>query len=223
MPNRKFVFDFDSTLTSVEGLDVLAEISLRNNPDKSIVVNKIQEITDRGIDGDISFSDSLSSRIALLNANKSQLLELIELLKTKLSNSVKANKEFFNKYRDQIYVISCGFKEFIEPVVAELNIEPERVFANTFVFDEDDLIIGFDQTNPLSQHNGKVNCLKSSGIQGEIQIIGDGYSDFVMKREGVADTFFAYTENVSRKKAVDNADYVVANLDEFLTINKLKP
>ena len=94
MPNRKFVFDFDSTLTSVEGLDVLAEISLRNNPDKSIVVNKIQEITDRGIDGDISFSDSLSSRIALLNANKSQLLELIELLKTKLSNSVKANKEF---------------------------------------------------------------------------------------------------------------------------------
>jgi len=71
MPNRKFVFDFDSTLTSVEGLDVLAEISLRNNPDKSIVVNKIQEITDRGIDGDISFSDSLSSRIALLNANKS--------------------------------------------------------------------------------------------------------------------------------------------------------
>ena len=42
MPNRKFVFDFDSTLTSVEGLDVLAEISLRNNPDKESVNNKIQ-------------------------------------------------------------------------------------------------------------------------------------------------------------------------------------
>ena len=85
-----------------------------------------------------------------------------------------------------------------------MNIEPERVFANTFVFDEDDLIIGFDQTNPLSQHNGKVNCLKSSGIQGEIQIIGDGYSDFVMKKEGVADKFFAFTENVSRKQKKNN-------------------
>ena len=63
MPNRKFVFDFDSTLTSVEGLDVLAEISLRNNPDRDNVIKKIQEITDLGIDGDISFSDSLSSRI----------------------------------------------------------------------------------------------------------------------------------------------------------------
>ena len=111
MPYRKFVFDFDSTLTSVEGLDVLAEISLRNNPDRDDVINKIQEITDLGIDGDISFSDSLSSRISLLKANKSQLTELIDLLKTKLSDSVKANKGFFKKYRDQIYVISCGFKE----------------------------------------------------------------------------------------------------------------
>jgi len=31
---RNFVFDFDSTLTSVEALDVLAEITLVNNPDK---------------------------------------------------------------------------------------------------------------------------------------------------------------------------------------------
>ena len=221
MPNRKFVFDFDSTLTSVEGLDVLAEISLRNNPDRDEVINKIQRITDLGIDGDISFSDSLNSRIALLKANKNQLSELIDLLKTKLSASVKANKAFFSKYKEQIYVISCGFKEFIEPVVAELNIDSKRIFANTFIFDESGLITGFDQTNPLSQHNGKVNCLKSSGIEGEIQIIGDGYSDFVMKKEGVADKFFAYTENVSRKKATDNADYVVANLDEFIIINKL--
>jgi D-3-phosphoglycerate dehydrogenase len=221
MPNRKFVFDFDSTLTSVEGLDVLAEISLRNNPDKDEVINKIQEITDLGIDGDISFSDSLRSRISLLNANKSQLSELVDFLKTKLSHSVAENKEFFTKYKDQIYIISCGFKEFIEPVVAELNIDSEKIFANTFVFDEDGLIIGFDESNPLSKHDGKVSCLKSSGIQGEIQIIGDGYSDFVMRREGIANKFFAFTENVSRKKAVDNADHIVANLNEFLIFNKL--
>jgi D-3-phosphoglycerate dehydrogenase len=42
-----------------------------------------------------------------------------------------------------------------------------------------------------------------------------------MRREGLADKFFAYTENVSRKKAVDNADHIVASLNEFLIINKL--
>ena len=157
MSNRKFVFDFDSTLTSVEGLDVLAEISLEGNPERAEIVKKIQEITDLGIDGDISFTDSLSRRIALLQANKSHLGELIKLLKGKLSASVAANKSFFEDYKDQIYVISCGFKEFIDPIVADLNITSDRVYANTFKFDEDGTIIGFDEVNPLSQHNGKVN------------------------------------------------------------------
>ena len=118
-------------------------------------------------------------------------------------------------------MISCGFKEFIDPVVESIGITSDRVFANTFKFDDKDSIVGFDEANPLSQHNGKVNCLRESGIEGEIKIIGDGYSDFVMRKEGVAHKFFAYTENVSRKKATDNADYVVASLDEFLTINQL--
>jgi D-3-phosphoglycerate dehydrogenase len=69
MSNRKFVFDFDSTLTSVEGLDVLAEISLEGNPERAEIVKEIQEITDLGIDGDISFTDSLSRRIAFRRIN----------------------------------------------------------------------------------------------------------------------------------------------------------
>jgi len=37
---RNFVFDFDSTLTSVEALDVLAEISLVNNSKKDEIIKK---------------------------------------------------------------------------------------------------------------------------------------------------------------------------------------
>ena len=113
MESRKFVFDFDSTLTQVEALDILAEISLDGNPEKDSVVKKIQEITDLGIDGDISFTDSLSQRIALLKANKSHLVKLIDRLSGKISKSVIENRNFFDKYKDDIYVISCGFKEFI--------------------------------------------------------------------------------------------------------------
>ena len=32
---RNYIFDFDSTLTRVEALDVLAEITLANNPKKN--------------------------------------------------------------------------------------------------------------------------------------------------------------------------------------------
>ena len=35
---RSYVFDFDSTLTKVEALDVLAEITLTNNPNKNAII-----------------------------------------------------------------------------------------------------------------------------------------------------------------------------------------
>jgi len=218
---RKYVFDFDSTLTRVEALDVLAEITLEGRSDKDDIIKEIQKITNLGIDGDISFTQSLEKRINLLNAHKDDLENLVQLLRQKISKSIESNKEFFHNYSDDIYVISCGFKEFIDPIVAEYNIPADRVYANTFRFDENGKIIGFDEDNVLASHNGKIACLKNLDLQGEVQVIGDGYSDYVMREAGIADKFFAYTENVHREKAAKNADYITPNLDEFLFVNKL--
>ena len=218
---RKYVFDFDSTLTRVEALDVLAEMTLHGKSNREDVIREIQEITNLGIDGDISFTESLERRIKLLNANKKHLNPLVEELRQKISKSIAANKEFFEKYSEDIYVISCGFKEFIDPIVKEYNIPSERVYANTFKFDEKENIIGFDEKNVLASHNGKIECLKQLDLEGEVQVIGDGYSDYVMREAGIAHKFFAYTENVHRDKAADNADHVAPNLDEFLFVNDL--
>tara|TARA_R110002050_G_scaffold19624_9_gene56320 strand:+ start:320 stop:2212 length:1893 start_codon:yes stop_codon:yes gene_type:complete len=219
--SRKYVFDFDSTLTRVEALDVLAEMTLEGRSDKDDVIKEIQKITNLGIDGDISFTESLERRIKLLNAKKEDLDGLVKELRNKISKSIESNKDFFQKYADDIYVISCGFKEFIDPIVKEYNIPSERVYANTFKFDEEGSIIGFDEKNVLSQHNGKIDCLRQMDLDGEVQVIGDGYSDYVMREAGIAHKFFAYTENVHREKAANNADYVTPSLDEFLFVNKL--
>jgi D-3-phosphoglycerate dehydrogenase len=218
---RNYIFDFDSTLTRVEALDILAEITLANNPKKEEIIQEIIDITNLGIDGEISFTESLERRIKLLKANKADLTGLIEALKKQVSKSIESNKEFFEEFANDIYVISCGFKEFIDPIVKDYNIPSERVYANTFEFAADGEIVGFDAKNPLSQHNGKIQCLKDMNLDGEIQVIGDGYSDYVTREAGVADTFFAYTENVSRVKTTENADHIAPNLDEFLFVNKL--
>ena len=218
---RKYVFDFDSTLTQVEALDVLAEMTLKGKSNQNEILEEIQHITNLGIDGEISFTQSLERRIKLLEAKEQDLVPLIEELRHKISKSIKENKEFFQSHAEDIYVISCGFKEFIDPIVEEYNIPSERVFANTFKFDEQGTIIGFDETNVLSSHNGKIECLKNLDLEGEVQVIGDGYSDYVMREAGIADKFFAYTENVHREKAATNADHVAPNLNEFLFVNDL--
>ena len=216
-----YIFDFDSTLMQVEALDVLAEITLTNHPEKDSIIEKITRITEKGIDGEISFTQSLEQRIDLIGARKSDLQLLINQLKQTVSPSIERNKEFFEQFADNIYVISCGFKEFSDPIVADYNIPSERVFANTFTFNEHGTIIGFDRENPLSKHNGKTQCLRDMNLPGEIHMIGDGYSDYIPRKEGVVDKFFAYTENISRDKTIENADHITPNLDEFLYVNKL--
>lgn len=219
--STSYIFDFDSTITRVEALDILAEISLADDPSRQAIIEQIQAITNLGIDGDISFTESLERRIQLLRAHRSHLELLVEELRDKISPSFASNRRFFESHASSIYVISAGFKEFIVPIVAQFSIPEERVFANTFIFDNDGFIIGFDKANPLSKHNGKIECLKNLSLPGEVQVVGDGYSDYVMREAGLAKKFFAYTENVKRDKAVAHADYVTETLDEFLFINDL--
>jgi D-3-phosphoglycerate dehydrogenase len=56
--DKYFIIDFDSTLTRVEAMDLLASISLQASPKKKAVENKIKELTDKGMNGEISFRDS---------------------------------------------------------------------------------------------------------------------------------------------------------------------
>jgi D-3-phosphoglycerate dehydrogenase len=215
------VIDFDSTFTKVEGLDELARIALEGNAKQAEIVGKIREITDKGMTGNYSFADSLRDRVALLPANRSHVDQLITFLKGKISESFKRNKTFIKEHADQILIVSSGFKDFIVPVVEEMGIAAANVYANTFTYDVDGTITGYDQANLLSQDRGKVSLLQSLALDGEVYVIGDGYTDYELREAGLANKFFAFTENVSRKAVTDKADFVVPSLDEFLYLNGL--
>jgi len=219
--SRHYVIDFDSTFTQVEALDVLGEISLENHEDKKERLEELQALTDRGMGGDLPFRESLSLRLDLLKANKSHLAPLIEVLKGKISTSFVRNEAFFEENSDHIYIISNGFKEFIVPIVKELGIKEENVFANTFEFDADGKIIGFDTNNVLSSNNGKVEQLKTLDLKGDVYVIGDGYTDYEIKAAGLANKFYAFTENVERDKVTEKADHITPSLDEFLYVHKM--
>jgi len=220
-PSKYFVIDFDSTFTKVEAFDVLAEISLDGHPDKEVNMKKIALITNQGMDGSISFRESLEKRLELLAAEKKHLGPLVTLLKSKVSESFKRNKDFFTTYADNIYIVSNGFREFIEPVVTEFGIKSENILANEFRFDDKGKVIGFDMENPLSANNGKVEQLKRLNLDGDVYVIGDGYTDYEIKHSGLANKFYAFTENVERESVLSKADHIAPSLDEFLYLNKL--
>lgn len=220
MSEKYFIIDFDSTFTQVEALDILAGISLKGNKRKA-ALKEIKSITEKGMHGEINFKKSLTERIRLLEANKKHLPPLIKKLKEKVSPSFKRNREFLTKYRNHIFIISNGFREFIVPIVSEYGIRDDHVFANSFQFDKEGSIVGFDKKNVLSNNNGKVKQLASLKLSGEVYVIGDGYTDYEIKAAGLSNKFFAFTENVERKHILEQADHVAPSLDEFLYVNKM--
>jgi len=218
---KKFIIDFDSTFTQVEALDILGEISLQDDPQKQEKLQAIKDITDRGMEGSITFRESLEQRLSLLNANKSQISELIQALRSRVSTSFQRNKEFLKENAADIYIISNGFKDFILPIVAEYGIREENVFANEFIYDEAGQIVDFNRENPLSKNNGKPETIKGLNLEGDIYVVGDGYTDYEIKASGVANKFYAFTENVNRPKVLAKADHVAPSFDEILYVNKL--
>ncbi|MBF9220147.1 phosphoglycerate dehydrogenase [Hymenobacter ruricola] len=220
-PLPYLVFDFDSTFTQVEGLDELADIALQGQPNQADVVAQIKALTDQGMAGEIGFQESLSRRLALLGANEKHLAPLVARLQTKVSESIRRNGAFFRQFADRIYVVSSGFREFIEPVVAEFGIAPEHVLANTFTFDDAGNITGCDPANVLSRDGGKIRQLVLLDLDGPVYVLGDGYTDYQIREAGLAHRFYAYTENVTRPSVVAHADEVLPTFDEFLYQLKL--
>ncbi len=218
---KYFIIDFDSTFTNVEALDLLGEISLSNSDQRTERLQKIKEITDLGMDGGMSFRDSLIKRLELLEAKKEHLVELVALLKERISKSFHRNEAFFREHSENIYILSNGFKEFVVPIVTQYGVKADHVYANSFKFDHQDKIVGFDEDNILSRNNGKARQIEQLKLKGEVSVIGDGYTDYEIKEAGLANKFYAFTENVTREKVLQKADHVAPSLDEVLYINKM--
>lgn len=218
MQNTTLIMDFDSTLVTREALDELATISLRENPKKEAILRQIKKITQLGMEGKLSFDQSLAQRLALFSFQQKDIEGLVTLLQEKITQSVLRNEAFFKKNQDHIYIISGGFKEYIIPIAEKLGVPADHVLANEFVFDDKGNVKGFQHSNPLSQKGGKVKAVQSLRFPGNIIVVGDGYTDYEIKKFGAATLFYAFTENVRRENVIRLADAQFSNFDQVVSM-----
>ena len=218
--NIKLLIDFDSTFIKTESLEIISEISLKESPNKENTINEIKQLTSLAMNGKISFAKALTSRIKLLRANQGHIDLTIEKIKTQISNSFKDNLDFFKKNCDNCYIVSGGFTQIIEPIVKEFNINSNNIYANDLIFNKKKEVISINKDNPLSKDLGKISIAKD--IDGIKVAIGDGYTDYEIKKHGFADYFIQYTENINRKKLNEFADLISKDLNQVINyISKL--
>jgi len=218
-----FIIDFDSTFITGETLEWLAEIVLRDLQSEKwkIVLQKINKITNLSMNGKISFEDSLWKRLTLFQAHRNHIEQLIQRISTSVTPSFARNRDFIQKNANIIKIVSGGFHEYMDPILKSFGIPQENIFGNTFLF-EDGKVVGFDTENPLSKSKGKVEIVKAMNLEGKVIVIGDGYTDYEIVKEGVGNIFIAFTENIKRG-FIDEIKPISVNsfegIIEYLLIN----
>ncbi len=210
------IIDFDSTFIQTEILEELAAIVLCNNNQRETILRKIIEMTKLAMAGQMSFSEALHKRLQLLTIHKSDLEQLIEQIKTKITPSFVQHKAYIKAHADNIYIISNGFSDVIVPVVADFGIAADHVLANKLMFAVDDVVTGVDETNVLAQDQGKLKLINAMDFPAKIYVIGDGFTDHEMQLSGKVAKFYLFVENVYREELTQYADKVIHSFAEFI-------
>ena len=104
----------------------------------------------------------------------------------------------------------------------KFGFKKENIFANELIV-KNNKVVGVNTNNPLSKNKGKVSVLKKYiNINNKTSIIlGDGYTDYELKKYNEAKYFIQFIENINRKSLNKHADIIAANFNEVINYLEL--
>ena len=166
------VMDVDSTLIQQEVIELLA--------DKAGVHEKVKEITDAAMRGELDFAASLRARVALLEGLPESVITDIQQ-EIALTPGARTLVKTLHQLGHSVAVVSGGFTSVIEPLIKELGISHYR--ANTLEV-IDGKLTG-KVIEPIIDRAAKAIALRDfaeiEGVQLEQTVaIGDGANDLDM-------------------------------------------
>jgi phosphoserine phosphatase len=203
---RTVVFDCDSTLVTIEGVDELAGAH----------AEAVRALTDAAMDGSVALDEVYGRRLALIRPRREQVEALgrhyIETLVPGARETVRALRALGREVR----ILSGGLTPAVEAVAAELGLGPEDVRAVGIDFDAQGEYAGFDTRSPLARSGGKAQAIRDWGLERPVLLVGDGATD--LEARPAVDAFAAYTGVVHRAPVAKAADYVIAEIAAVLRL-----
>ncbi len=213
------IFDFDSTLIKLESLDEILMLASDNKNDIAIEIDKITKL---GMNGDISFSNSLNMRLKIANPTKLHIKKSIQKLKKNISIGIpECIKQIANFA--EIYIVSGGFTDAILPIAKILKIPQQNCFANEFIFGKNQEFFGINHKNPMSKNGGKVEVVKNIIDQNNFEkifVIGDGYTDLEISLAIPKVIFCGFGQNIVREKVLKESKNFFYNTDDLISFIK---
>jgi phosphoserine phosphatase len=204
---KSVVFDVDSTLSGIEGIDWLANLRGRD------VAAWSAALTDRAMRGEIPIEAVYGERMKAVRPAMAEIQRLSREYVERAAPHARETLSALKAVNIHLVMVSGGLREAILPLAAYLGVDTRDVYAVSVFFDEKGAYAGFDETSPLTRQTGKRTIVDNMGLEGPILAVGDGMTDCEMK--SVVDSFAAFTGFTRREPVIERADFVIDSFDEL--------
>ena len=208
---KLIIFDCDSTLSSIEGIDELARAK---GPE---VFAEVEALTNAAMNGEVPLDQVFARRLDIIRPDLATCATIGQLYIDTVEPTAVSTLGTLRSQGWTVVILSGGFKRLIEPLAEFLNIE--RIEAVPLELDADGNYVRFDNTYPTTYNGGKpeiVEQIKKEYSPEKVIMVGDGVSD--LETKSVVDSFIGYGGYTPRPKVQEGADHFIYKLDELLEL-----
>ncbi len=205
------VFDCDSTLSCIEGIDELGRIL------DADTFAQVEQLTNDAMDGKLPLDEVFPKRMELIAPSAQEAEAIAQMYIDKVESTAIATLKTLRDQGWTLMILSGGFAPLIQPLADLLEIE--EVHAVPIYFDEQGNYASYGKDYPTTRNQGKVeiiNDIKSRHNPEKIIMVGDGISD--LETKPVVDQFIGFSGFIARNKVVADADIMINSLDELIEI-----
>ena len=210
-PLKLIIFDCDSTLSAIEGVDELARV---RGPE---IYARVEAMTREAMEGKISVEQVFARRLEIIRPRQADLAAVGRLYIDQVEPTAGATIRQLRTAGWTPVIVSGGFRPAIAPLAAYLGIE--RVEAVDLYFDREGNYAGYDEKFPTTRSGGKPVCidsLKRELSPGRTVMVGDGVSD--LEAQPVVDRFIGFGRYAERAAVKAGAHAFVHSLAEIIPV-----
>ncbi|SDS65103.1 phosphoserine phosphatase [Opitutus sp. GAS368] len=202
------IFDCDSTLSAIEGIDELARV---RGPQ---VFAAVEAMTTAAMEGKIAVEDVFARRLAIIRPRRADVAAVGRLYVERVEPTALATIVELKAAGWTPLILSGGFRPIIAPLAAHLGIA--RVEAVDLFFDAAGNYTGYDDKFPTTRSGGKpelITGLKRELTPARVVMVGDGVSD--LETKPVVDLFVGFGRYTPRAKVKAGAHAFINSLAEL--------
>ena len=206
--SKLILFDCDSTLSAIEGIDELARA---RGPQ---VFAEIEAMTTAAMEGKISVEDIFARRLAIIKPRRADVAAVGRLYVERVEPTARATVAQLKAAGWTPVILSGGFRQAIEPLAAHLGIA--RLEAVDLYFDAAGEYSGYAANYPTTRSGGKpalIAALKSELAPSRTVMVGDGVSD--LEAKPAVDLFVGFGRYFERSKVKAEARAYIHSLAEL--------